>query len=381
MQTVLLMVSTLARCGPVNVIKGIVRCFDPIRYRAIVATLSPEPADSCLEEFHALGVPIRQLNLSRIGSFLHGTGVIQKLVQEINPDVVHLHGPRPDLLAAKATTRCPVISTIHCELRSDYRMHYGRRLGAMLANREYAALKRLNSVVAVSEGVAKAASTAGVSAHVICNGIDTGVYACAPARDQTLAKRMRMGRNSSAIVVLHTGCLIERKRPLEVIQAFMASSLFQRGLLVFAGKGPLYSQCRQKAAGAHNILFLGQREDVPDLLKSADILVSHSCAEGLPMALLEGCATGVRVIATCIGPHEKIRQIFPEQVTLYSGGVAGLKTALDRVSLSGAQQPIVPSAESLEAISDHRMSRQYQRFYDSLLGIRREEQVAISTHR
>jgi glycosyltransferase involved in cell wall biosynthesis len=251
----------------------------------------------------------------------------------------------------------------------------------MLAKREYAALKRLNSVVAVSEGVANAALTAGVIAHVICNGIDTGVYACSPARDQSLAQRARMEWNSSAIVVLHTGSLIERKRPLEVIHAFMASSLFQRGLLVFAGKGPLYSQCRQKAAGAHNILFLGQREDVPDLLKSADILVSNACAEGLPMALLEGCATGVRVIATCIDPHEKIRQIFPEQVTLYCGGVAGLKAALDRVGLSGAQRPIVPSAESLDAISDHRMSLQYQRFYDSLLGIRRGGLVATSTYR
>jgi glycosyltransferase involved in cell wall biosynthesis len=45
------------------------------------------------------------------------------------------------------------------------------------------------------------------------------------------------------------------------------------------------------------VRFLGHREDIPDLLRAADILVLPSTNEGLPLAILEAQATKVPVLA------------------------------------------------------------------------------------
>ena len=45
------------------------------------------------------------------------------------------------------------------------------------------------------------------------------------------------------------------------------------------------------------IRFLGQREDIPDLLRAADILLLPSTNEGLPLSVLEAQATKVPVLA------------------------------------------------------------------------------------
>ncbi len=59
---------------------------------------------------------------------------------------------------------------------------------------------------------------------------------------------------------------------------------------------------------AHAVRFLGQRSDVPDLLRQVDVLVSASIWEGFPTVILEAMSARVPVIATDVsGSRELVR--------------------------------------------------------------------------
>jgi glycosyltransferase involved in cell wall biosynthesis len=73
-------------------------------------------------------------------------------------------------------------------------------------------------------------------------------------------------------------------------------------LLIGDGKErPKLEQQVREAGLEENFLFLGCRNDVPDLLAACDLSVLPSESEGLPNAILEAMAAGVPVVATCVG--------------------------------------------------------------------------------
>jgi glycosyltransferase involved in cell wall biosynthesis len=184
--------------------------------------------------------------------------------------------------------------------------------------------------------------------------------------------RQKLGWPDDRFVVLHTGSLIKRKQPLEVLAAFLESNLSKNGLLAFAGDGSLVEQCMLAASGSRNISFLGHRSDLVELLGAADVVVSNSTSEGLPMALLEACACGLRVIASDIQPHRYIADLFPKQVSLFAlGDNEALAELLNALAARGRENPMCPPAASLEMISAERASRLYQNLYDRVLSCTR----------
>jgi glycosyltransferase involved in cell wall biosynthesis len=78
---------------------------------------------------------------------------------------------------------------------------------------------------------------------------------------------------------------------------------FPHTYFIFVGKGNQKTlQQMAEALGVNkNVGFLGERRDVPEILRSVDIIVNPSRFEGLPLALLEAMACGKPIIATDVG--------------------------------------------------------------------------------
>ena len=73
---------------------------------------------------------------------------------------------------------------------------------------------------------------------------------------------------------------------------------------VWVGDGPDLSAMKDavRASGLqHAVSLIGPRNDVPDLLAAADLMVLPSLFEGLPLVLLEAMAAGLPVVTTEIG--------------------------------------------------------------------------------
>jgi glycosyltransferase involved in cell wall biosynthesis len=143
--------------------------------------------------------------------------------------------------------------------------------------------------VAVSQAAAErhVAARAVPASHilVIPNGVDTAVFH-PPERPRPPAE----------FTWLAVGRLMWKKDYPTLLAAFARLS---RGRLRIVGTGPDDAELRRTAPA--RVEFLGERTDVPGLLRSADGFVMSSLVEGLPVALLEAAATGPPCVATDAG--------------------------------------------------------------------------------
>ena len=147
-----------------------------------------------------------------------------------------------------------------------------------------------------------AKSAAGVH-RISSMGVDLrrfSIGGSAPIRDR-VARELGIGPNQR--LVLCTARLIPEKGVVEFIEA--AKQIAGRrddACFALAGVGPLFEKLKravERAGMGDRIRVLGWRDDVPDLMKSADIFVLPSYfMEGLPVSIIEAMACGKPVVST-----------------------------------------------------------------------------------
>jgi len=73
-------------------------------------------------------------------------------------------------------------------------------------------------------------------------------------------------------------------------------------LTVVAGDGPLRAPLQARIDAEHlPVRLLGHRDDVPDLLAAADVVVSSAVWEGQPVGIQEALHASAAVVATDVG--------------------------------------------------------------------------------
>ncbi len=117
--------------------------------------------------------------------------------------------------------------------------------------------------------------------HAVDN--DRFLAAAGPARAEAAAWRGRLGIDPTAPVVLFTGKLIAKKRPLDLLEAFLALD-HPTAVLVLVGAGPLEPQIRQRlarapAARVHLTGFVNQSA-MPAAYALGDVIVLPSEGPG-----------------------------------------------------------------------------------------------------
>jgi glycosyltransferase involved in cell wall biosynthesis len=139
--------------------------------------------------------------------------------------------------------------------------------------------------------------------EIIYNGIVLEKFKNSAAKD---IQEFFPDSDSNIKTLIHVASFKAPKDQMTLIRALQYLSEGVRLLLV--GEGKLQEECK---ALAHTlklekrVLFLGQRMDVPQLLKTADVVVLSSKYEGLSLSSIEGMASGKPFIASNVpGLHE-----------------------------------------------------------------------------
>lgn len=164
--------------------------------------------------------------------------------------------------------------------------------------------------VCVSQGVERhAVRVAGLPEDrliVIPNGVDHLGISQAP-----IVSRESLNLSESDLVALFVGRIDRQKGWPILLEAFrQIANRVPHLHLRIVGDGPERDQLRlaidQLGDFQKRVVWLGQRNDVPGLLKMSDILVSTSLWEGMPNVILEAMAAGKAVIATDVEGSQEL---------------------------------------------------------------------------
>jgi len=173
---------------------------------------------------------------------------------------------------------------------------------------EKRAFKEAGTVIAVSEQVRNELVDAGIrrdAIRVVHNGVDTSEFKPGPA------ERADLGLPENVPLALFVGEIRTPRKNLDTVLEALNSvpSLH----LAVAGRqdGSPYPDRARTLDVTDRVHFLGFREDVPDLMRAADLFVFPSRYEACSLVLLEAMASGLPIVtAQTAGGAELVEDRF-----------------------------------------------------------------------
>lgn len=132
---------------------------------------------------------------------------------------------------------------------------------------------------------------------IIPNCVDTTNFC---EKQNHLKDSLNINKNST--IITFVGRLTYPKGVQDLIQAFYILEQKKLDLkLLIVGDGTYLAKLQKLADKNPNIIFLGKRNDIPEILNITDIFVNPSHYEGLPTSVLEAASVGVPIVATNVG--------------------------------------------------------------------------------
>jgi glycosyltransferase involved in cell wall biosynthesis len=266
-----------------------------VRRASVLAVVEPGDPHPVVEAIRNEGVDAEVLTVPPRQYFAERRGVLAAC-RRMKPEVVHVHGARPDVLVGPLLARegYLTVSTVHGFTGGDFRNRVYERL-------QRRALRRATAVVAVSRPLQQELAQSGIAPdriHLVPNAAPP--HAAPLSRDQA---RRALGLTASGFAVAWVGRLTREKG----CDLFIDALALLDGPPIAAaviGSGVEATSLKQQAAAAGvgaRIQWLGEVLSAGRMLAAFDLLVISSRTEGTPMVLFEAIQAGVPVVTTAVG--------------------------------------------------------------------------------
>jgi glycosyltransferase involved in cell wall biosynthesis len=225
---------------------------------------------------------------------------LRALMRRFDPHIVHFYLPGPYLIGAPVA----LVSRAPLKIMSRRSLSRYQRNWPAVARIERLLHRRMDAVTGNSRAVVKELSAEGIpetKLRLIYNGIDI-----APEMNRSEARRA-LGLSDDALVGVMVANLIPYKGHHDLIEglAGIAGQLPADWRVLLAGRDEglrfeLEALAAERSIG-ENVVFLGERSDVPRLLAAADFGLLTSHEEGFSNVVLEGMAAALPMIVTDVG--------------------------------------------------------------------------------
>ncbi len=353
---------------------------EPLRSRAITLTLA-SPADSPFaEEWVARGWPMVELPLRLHGGLRHAPGSDRRA----SPGGLCLDAVAMVRSAARLARTGRHFDLLHSySLRSHLEValagHLSRRPSVLdlvnivrpgVGRHVLRGIARMASLTVANSAATAAVVGSRARVRVIQPGID--LHRFAPGAPEP-GLREELTADPSAPLVAIIGRLDVRKGIQVLLEAMarLGGSAAAAHLVVVgdAGTGPpeFAEQLRRngEALLGERVRFVGRRSDVPQILRTVDVMVNASRAEPFGLSVLEAQACGTVVIGTNAGGIPEFVEDGVTGLLVAPFEVAPMVAALERVFA----EPALVESMRAEALQRAHPARGLEAQYDELAAV------------
>lgn len=290
-----------------------------------------------------------------------------------SPEAVHANSVRAGLIAFISTIGLGTPVTWH--LQDELPRH---PISTFI--RLVVASSRRNRLMAASEATLKSfcGRLSGFirrrnDTSVVHNGVDLSRFEGDGEAGEQIRDSLGICRDEMVFGTI--GQITPRKGQSGLIEAFAAvqdrlpkSRLLIAGRPMFNGDDEYLREIKELVTWhglEGKVIFLGQRSDIPDVLKAMDALVVNSKSEALVVVAIEAMASGTPVIATDVGGTRELVRHLENGWLLNYGDKPALEEALVRVGTEPAAR-IAFAKEAFQTVrngfSSHRLAADAERF-------------------
>lgn len=224
---------------------------------------------------------------------------IYRFLRRTRPGVIQTHLTYSNILGGVAgyAARIPVAATLHSSGPD-------RRYSKFRDFLESAVINFLDKkIIAVGRETAESQRRrfGRRKISIVNNAVEIPAQNIPANRDHIRAELAPRGEK----LVISVGRFSRVKAFDDLIQAFsQVKSRYASCRLILVGDGATRPECEvlaQKLSLSDSVIFLGERDDVSDLLQACDLYAGSSVVEGMPLAVMEAMAAGLPVVATRVG--------------------------------------------------------------------------------
>jgi len=353
--------SLFSRGGTPRKLLDLVRAMDGRRCRHIFLVFG-KSQDNLNHDFLESGAVV--VEVSRPGNWdLRLVWDIRRAIRVYHVDIVCTHFARSDVYGALAGVLSgkPVIKNIHGILWNA--SPWLNKIDGLLSS--FRACVVCNSLASLEAAKRRGGVRNGI---VIYNGVPNRAAALSQAG--VIALRASMGIPLDAFVVGHVGGLIPLRDQAVIMKALaLVAQEIPNAYLVFIGDGPLRNQLEDQVAELGikgRVLFLGYRDDVPELLAVMDAYVNMARAEGFGIAVVEAMQAGLPVVLANAGALPELIEEGVSGLLVPPGDSAVLARTLARLASDrawAAQLGDAARQRAASAFSIERYARDFERLY------------------
>jgi glycosyltransferase involved in cell wall biosynthesis len=297
MKNICFLITGLGMGGAENQVQLLAQNFANLNFQVSVVSLIPIDGSVIAQELTGNGIAVYSLDLPRGRVTFNGLKTFLSLIYRLKPDVLHSHMIHANILSRLIrliSRKIRIINTAHSinegtgfiiqlYSKTNFLTHFCSQV-SLEGHEKYIREKIFSST----------------NSQYIPNAIEIS--------DITQSRKRTRNLKLADMEVIHLICvarLDEVKNHANLIDAiFGLQTRYPRIKLSLVGDGVLKDSLKEQVKNLNlenQVLFLGVRRDIPQLLNESDafILVSHW--EGMPMSLLEAASLRLPIVATNVG--------------------------------------------------------------------------------